>query len=633
MSIVTNREAHDPGNFSFGSTVNSALDAGDISRSMRRICSADDTAENRRRTLARLLVSQRTVVAATIFDRADDNNFRPTVPLIHLPKYSHIARSWAAPISKHAQTVASSSAARVLRLPGGSQEFTAVLAPAVCGDSVVSVVCAVGRHSATMGTELSLIAQLAAAELAAAMSPTRKADGQTDANASSGLLDRIWHVSADGDIDRGFYEVACQLRDETDAHLVFLGAWDKFRRRCILQAISTAVRYERHSPLGMCAEEVLNEAVLRKAMESHDGSDSAATDTSARKRLAQLCQGRGFVSGPIRGRNDISLGAWVIVAKESRDAGQRTERAARTKAAMEKTLPRLAPCFELLQHIRPSPLQRIAKGVLGPDAGSRRYVILAVALVLACLMALPLPYRVKCDCEVQAVTRRFVPAAYDGVLREVLVEPGDVVSAGQVLARMDGREIELELGARQAEYNRSRKLYGVQLAAQDTSAAQVAKLEMERLKLKIELLENRAGNLEIRSPIDGIVLGGDPKKKEHARLTMGEALFEVGPLEEMVVDVFVPDEDIAYVEPEQEVRIRLDAFPGSQRDGTIKRISPQAEVRGQDNVFVAEVELHNPDRVLRPGMKGRSRVSSVVRPLAWNLFHRAWDRLVYHFAW
>ena len=213
------------------------------------------------------------------------------------------------------------------------------------------------------------------------------------------------------------------------------------------------------------------------------------------------------------------------------------------------------------------------------------------------------------------------------------MEPGDVVRAGQVLAHMDAREIQWAIASQQAEYDRSKKQHDVQLAAQDTSAAQVAKLEMQRLSLQIKLLENRAANLEICSPIDGVILGGDPKKIEHARLTMGESLFEISPLDKMVVEVLVPDQDVARVEEGQTVHIRLDAFPNAPLKGTIRRVRPQAELRDHANVFVAEVDLDNHDHLLRPGMKGHGRIRTVVRPLVWNLFHRAWYRLVDHLAW
>jgi multidrug resistance efflux pump len=147
------------------------------------------------------------------------------------------------------------------------------------------------------------------------------------------------------------------------------------------------------------------------------------------------------------------------------------------------------------------------------------------------------------------------------------------------------------------------------------------------------MLKHRAENLDIRCPIAGVVVRGDARRRENARLSMGDTLFEIAPLEKMVVDVFVQDEDVSYVRPGQEVKIRLDAFPSKPRLGTLERLNPQAEFRGQQNVFVAKVALDNADGALRPGMAASCQVATARRPLGWNLFHRAWDHLVFLLAW
>jgi hypothetical protein len=66
----------------------------------------------------------------------------------------------------------------------------------------------------------------------------------------------------------------------------------------------------------------------------------------------------------------------------------------------------------------------------------------------------------------------------------------------------------------------------------------------------------------------------------------------------------------------------LNAMPSESFEATVLRIHPRAELREQDNVFVAEAELENTSAVLRPGMKGVAEVSTGVRSIVWNLFHK-----------
>jgi multidrug efflux pump subunit AcrA (membrane-fusion protein) len=156
---------------------------------------------------------------------------------------------------------------------------------------------------------------------------------------------------------------------------------------------------------------------------------------------------------------------------------------------------------------------------------------------------------------------------------------------------------------------------------------------MDSLKVKIRLLENRAQNLEIKSPVDGVVISGDPKKMEGARLTIGQTLLEIGPLGEMLVEVWVPDEEIGHVQVGLPVSIRLESQPTRKIPGQITKIHPRAVTEDGANVFIAEVRLDNRGGTLRPGMDGRARVRSASHPLGWNLFHRVWQRLAFRMGW
>jgi multidrug efflux pump subunit AcrA (membrane-fusion protein) len=156
---------------------------------------------------------------------------------------------------------------------------------------------------------------------------------------------------------------------------------------------------------------------------------------------------------------------------------------------------------------------------------------------------------------------------------------------------------------------------------------------MERIELRTRLLEDRIRHLEIRSPIDGVVVDGDLEKAEGAPLAMGQSLFEIAPLGEMVVEVAVPEEEIQYVTAGQDVALRLDAYAGLKWSATISKIHPRSEMRDDRNVFIAEFILEDSRGVLRPGMEGRAKITGPRRPLAWNLFHRPYEKLTQTWGW
>jgi multidrug efflux pump subunit AcrA (membrane-fusion protein) len=249
------------------------------------------------------------------------------------------------------------------------------------------------------------------------------------------------------------------------------------------------------------------------------------------------------------------------------------------------------------------------------------------------VMLCPMRYRIACECELQPVNRRFVAAPFDGRLEKNFVEPGDVVAAGDVLASIDPRDVNWELSGKLAELHRVTKERAGYLVAHESGKVEMASLEMERLGLDIEQLEHHAANLEIRSPIAGIVVLGDLSKSEGVPLEKGQSLFEIAPLDRMVVEVSIPEDDVRFVEKGMPARVNLDAFPMNKREAAIERIHPRAELQDHENVFVAEVTVENTDGVLRPGMRGHAKIATVRRTVGWVFFHKAIAATLTWFGW
>jgi multidrug resistance efflux pump len=258
---------------------------------------------------------------------------------------------------------------------------------------------------------------------------------------------------------------------------------------------------------------------------------------------------------------------------------------------------------------------------------------LALVAAVALVAAIPVPYRIACPCIVEPVVRRYVAAPFTGIFEKSLVKPGDLVTRDQVLGRMDGREVRWELASLEADHSRARKLRDSDLATNKVAAAQMDRLEMERLEQKRRVLDHRAERLEIRSPIDGVVIDGDLERSEGVPVTMGDSLYEVAPLSKLVAELSVPDEDIALVEAGEEVEIQLDAFPWQSWTTRLERLQPRAEIRDERNVFLALAPLADEGQELRPGMKGTARVVGPRRSLGWIVLHKPWNRLLDWLGW
>lgn len=248
-------------------------------------------------------------------------------------------------------------------------------------------------------------------------------------------------------------------------------------------------------------------------------------------------------------------------------------------------------------------------------------------------MLIPMPYRIACDCELQPVVRRFIASPYDGVLSLSHVENGARVTKGQLVAELEGRQLRIEMAGMDAEYAGTKKKRDSALARGEVADAQIARSEMTKLESQMKLIRDKLENLEVRSPIDGIVVAGDLEKSEGAPVEMGQTLFEIGPLEEMLAEIHIPEEDIPYTKPGMPIKIKLNAYPFKTWHGEIEKIHARTEVLEGSTVFLADVKIENENFKLKPGMKGSAKISSNFKPLGWNLFHKAGEKLRYWTIW
>ncbi|MEL6107888.1 MAG: HlyD family efflux transporter periplasmic adaptor subunit [Planctomycetota bacterium] len=247
-------------------------------------------------------------------------------------------------------------------------------------------------------------------------------------------------------------------------------------------------------------------------------------------------------------------------------------------------------------------------------------------LLLVVLLSIPLPYRIAAECELQPILRQYVASPTTAPLKSVNVRPGDDVRTGETLAILDAREIEMELAAKDAELKRVRQEQKGQIAQHEFAKSKLTALQVQRLQSETDLLEHRRQSLHLHAPIHGIVVTGDWKRSEGIVLERGETLFEIAPLGEFKIEVLVDESDVLSLRRGMPLQFRLDAMPGEIFRATIERIHPRAELREDQNRFVAEATIEDPDRRLRPGMRGRGYIEADQHPLAWNLFHKAYYR-------
>ncbi len=434
------------------------------------------------------------------------------------------------------------------------------------------------------------------------------------------------------DSSRNLQQACITLVNELRAYLncgqVALGLCGWAQNSCRLRAVSGMSQFDKRSEFASALEAALDESILRgeptiwPAAEAHRGNTALA-----HRRACEMTGYAAVISSPLFDDQDNLVGAWLFLGEKSFVESDDTIDFA------EASQRQVGATLQLLQRAEMNPLTWCLKAVATNLQNRKTLAVLAATALAGLLLCLPMKYRIGCDCQIQPVVRRFVAAPYDGKLAKALVEPGDEVTEGQVLAQLDGRELRWELAGLEADRNRAEKTRDSAMAVDKVADAQQATLEVERIQLKMQLLENRLDNLEVRSPLDGIVISGDLKKTEGAPLSVGQVMFEISPLDRMIVEVEIPEREIQHLATGTQVVFRVDSYPGRKWSGTIDKIFPRTEMRENESVYLAEVNLDNRQGELRPGMKGRARAIGEYHALGWNLFHKPYESLCMLIGW
>lgn len=502
--------------------------------------------------------------------------------------------------------------------------FAAAVPVAAPGKASVLVVVFDPRVS---GKAITPILELAAVHMALWYTRHELADRDEEARFMATVAELASRLASSDDLGLATYTLVDELQRFLECRQVVLGL-SRNGKSCRVAAISGTNGIDRRSNRVCAMEAALDEAGVRGELSVWPPNDAGNRQAlMAHRKLAESTAARSVIGSPIRDDRGELQGAWLFLGDEALSQNAKAHR------FIEAAAPVVGSSLSLLKRAERSVFgkwTRTAAKALQQWTGR---AVLALIGLLVGLMFLPLPYKVTCDCELQPVVRRYVAAPFDATLEKSYVEPGDLVREDQVLARIDGREIRWELAGLAADRNRAAKERDGHLATREFGAAEVAKYEMERLDIKTKLLKDRGDHLELRSPIDGVVISGDLKKAEGVPLTVGQTLFEIAPLDSMVVEIAIPEEDVRHIRKKQTVEVVLDAFPGQRFKSTLVRIHPRSEVKETDHVFIGEFDLDNPDELLRPGMQGTAKIATPRRTLGWILFHKPWEKLLYWMGW
>lgn len=218
-----------------------------------------------------------------------------------------------------------------------------------------------------------------------------------------------------------------------------------------------------------------------------------------------------------------------------------------------------------------------------------------------------------------------VKSQASGEILELPVELGDYVERGQLLVRIDPRDVrnafeqaEADLEVARARFEvaerqlrRTRALRDSAIVTEDELEGAIlehanARAALVKAETNLELARDRLEDVALRAPLSGTIVERNIEEGQiitgAREVTGGTVLMRMADLSEVQVRTLVDETDIGRVDAGLPAGITVDAYPEREFRGTVLKIEPQAVVEQNVTMFAVLTRISNEDDLLRPGM-------------------------------
>lgn len=226
-------------------------------------------------------------------------------------------------------------------------------------------------------------------------------------------------------------------------------------------------------------------------------------------------------------------------------------------------------------------------------------------------------YKVHAPAAIEGLIRRAIVAPADGFIKEAPARAGDSVSAGQLLASLEDRDLTLERLRWVTERQQRRIEYEKALAERQRATIGIIKAQIDQSEAQIQLIDEQLARIQLRSPFEALVVSGDLSQQIGAAVTRGQTLFELAPLDVYRVNLSVDESQVIDVTVGQKGNVLFASIPEQPFPLEIEKVTPVAETRDGRNVFRVEARLTETSPRLRPGMDGVAKIDVDQRLLIW----------------
>ena len=227
--------------------------------------------------------------------------------------------------------------------------------------------------------------------------------------------------------------------------------------------------------------------------------------------------------------------------------------------------------------------------------------------------------------EISPAEKVSVRPEVNGKIAELAVDISDFVAKGELLFRLDDKDIQIEIDSRKKqidsanlqlaqakkEYERSEQLFKDDLVSKEVFEATKNKYELsviskDRAQNDYDLTAEKLSKTSVVAPFDCTVLSRPVSIGQAVSGSGGQSggteVMEVADLKNLIILSHVNQADVSRMKKNQNVSIEIEAVADLVVQGTVERIAPQATIKSGIKGFSTRIKLLDTDSRVIPGM-------------------------------
>lgn len=272
-----------------------------------------------------------------------------------------------------------------------------------------------------------------------------------------------------------------------------------------------------------------------------------------------------------------------------------------------------------------------APNLLGSVKAHWKNKKLKIGLALAVVIMLLFPVRLSVTAPVEIIPQDpgVASVPYDGVVDTVLVDPGDQIEQGQIIAQMDKTALKARLAnAReslntiQSEFSGTRRL----AMSNPDKKKELALLQAEIALKKVDLDKAREQmeKADIRAPRGGVAIFSSANEFKGKPMRIGERIMMIADPDQKLLQIRVPSQSMVPINKNIPVSFHMNVAPLKSYQANIENIGYQA-TPDPDGLLTYKIRaiLNETDKdKLRLGWQGTGKVYGSWSVLSYAILRR-----------